>query len=95
MLGVSPERRAIEDGCEAALQLVKTQQKGKIMEVNKQFGFVVVHQIQGQVQGVSGDVDDGAAALGFRIQEHTPVGSTSATDGIAVGIVYPKSIGPS
>jgi predicted regulator of amino acid metabolism with ACT domain len=42
MLGVSPERRAIEDGCEAALQLVKTQQKGKIMEVNKQFSFVVI-----------------------------------------------------
>ena len=42
MLGIAPGRRAIKDGCEAALQLVKTQQKGKIMEVNDKFGFVVV-----------------------------------------------------
>ena len=42
MLGIAPGRRAIKDGCEAALQLVKTQQKGKIIEVNKKFGFVVV-----------------------------------------------------
>ena len=42
MLGIDPGRRAIKDGCEAALQLVKTQQKGRIMEVNDKFGFVVV-----------------------------------------------------
>ena len=42
MLGIDPGRRAIKDGCEEALRLVKTQQKGKIMEVNTKFGFVVV-----------------------------------------------------
>ena len=42
MLGIVPQRRAIKDGCAEALQLVKTQKKGKVMEVNAKFGFVVI-----------------------------------------------------
>ena len=42
MLGIDPGRRAIKDGSAEALQLIKTQKKGKIMEVNTKFGFVVV-----------------------------------------------------
>ncbi|MBE6404211.1 MAG: hypothetical protein IKD10_02195 [Lentisphaeria bacterium] len=42
MLGIKPERRAIKDGCAEALQLLRTQKKGRIMEVNTKFGFVVI-----------------------------------------------------
>ena len=42
MLGIKPGRRAIKEGGIEALQLVRKQQKGKIMEVNGKFGFVVV-----------------------------------------------------
>lgn len=42
MQGIKPGKRAIKDGSKEALELVKTQQKGKIMEVDDKFGFVVV-----------------------------------------------------
>ncbi|MBR2357948.1 MAG: hypothetical protein IKA65_07995 [Lentisphaeria bacterium] len=42
MLGIIPGKRAIKDGSKEALELVKTQQKGKIMEVDDKFGFVVI-----------------------------------------------------
>ncbi len=42
MLGIKPGRRAIKEGGIEALQLVRKQQKGKIMEVNGKFGFVVI-----------------------------------------------------
>ena len=42
MLGIIPGKRQIKDGCKEALELIKTQQKGKIMEVDDKFGFVVV-----------------------------------------------------
>ncbi len=35
-------REILKDGCEAALQMVKSQQKGRIIEVDDKFGFVVV-----------------------------------------------------
>ena len=42
VMGVEPERKPMDDGCEAALNLVKSQQKGRILTVDDKFGFVVV-----------------------------------------------------
>jgi uncharacterized coiled-coil DUF342 family protein len=42
VMGVEPPRSPLQDGCEAALNMVKSQQKGRILEVDDKFGFVVV-----------------------------------------------------
>ena len=42
MMGIDRNRRKIKDGSAAALRLIRTQKKGKIMEVNGKFGFVVI-----------------------------------------------------
>ena len=42
VMGVEPERNPMDDGCEAALNMVKSQQKGRILTVDDKFGFVVV-----------------------------------------------------
>ena len=42
VMGVEPERKPMADGCEAALNMVKSQQKGRILTVDNKFGFVVV-----------------------------------------------------
>ena len=42
VLGLETPRQPMKDGCEAALNLVKSQEKGKVNSVNEKFGFVVV-----------------------------------------------------
>ena len=54
---------------------------------NNQLGFIVVHQIQSQIQCMGSNVDDRTTALCFFIQEHAPVGSRSAAQGVSIGVV--------
>ena len=51
-------------------------------------GLVVVHQVQGKVERMGADVDEGAAALLVLVEEHAPVGGAAATDGQCLGVVY-------
>ena len=49
--------------------------------------LVVVHFPQGQIQRVGADIDQGTAALIFRIQKHAPGGHGPAANGLGAGVV--------
>jgi len=62
VLGLETPRQPMKDGCEAALNLVKSQEKGKVNSVNEKFGFVVVSlgrntRVQGQFGNRVNNVD--------------------------------------
>ena len=42
VMGVEPDREPMANGCEASLNMIKSQQKGRILTVDNKFGFVVV-----------------------------------------------------
>ena len=62
VLGLEVPRQPMLDGCEDSLNLVKSQQKGKILEVDDKFGFVVISlgkntRVQEQFGNKVNDVD--------------------------------------
>lgn len=62
VLGLEVPRQPMLDGCEASLNMVKSQHKGKILEVDDKFGFVVISlgrntRVQEQFGNKINDVD--------------------------------------